>query len=149
MSLTASSRSIPGTLRQEIVIDGKHRLITDEPEEVGGDGSAPAPHELLVAALASCVSTTIVMYARRKEWALGGVNVDVDYDHRSTPRRCQIEITLTGDLTSEQRERLEAVAAACPVRRSIETGFDFVEAITIVTPIAAPALYGPRLVSSN
>jgi putative redox protein len=65
MSLTATSRSIPGTLRQEIVIDGKHRLITDEPVEVGGEGSAPAPHELLPAALASCVSTTLVMYARR------------------------------------------------------------------------------------
>jgi putative redox protein len=137
MSLTASSRSIPGTLRQEIVIDGKHRLITDEPEDVGGDGSAPAPHELLAAALASCVSTTIVMYARRKGWELGEVSVDVDYDHRSTPRRCQIEITLTGDLASEQLERLEAVAAACPVRRSIETGFDFEEGITIATPVAA------------
>jgi putative redox protein len=139
MSLTASSRSIPGTLRQEIVIDGKHRLITDEPEDIGGDGSAPAPHELLAAALASCVSTTIVMYARRKGWDLGEVSVDVDYDHRSTPRRCQIEITLTGDLASEQLERLEAVAAACPVRRSIETGFDFEEAITIATPVAALA----------
>jgi putative redox protein len=138
VSLTASSRSIPGTLRQEIVIDGKHRLITDEPEDVGGDGSAPAPHELLAAALASCVSTTIVMYARRKGWELGEVSVDVDYDHRSTPRRCQIEITLTGDLTSQQLERLEAVAASCPVRRSIETGFDFAEEITITPSIAAP-----------
>ena len=31
MSLTATARSIPGTLRQEIVIDGQHRLITDQP----------------------------------------------------------------------------------------------------------------------
>ena len=66
MSLTARSRSIPGTLRQEIVIDGKHRLITDEPEAVGGEGSAPSPHELLPAALAACISTTLVMYARQK-----------------------------------------------------------------------------------
>ena len=87
MSLTATSRSIPGTLRQDVVIDGKHRLITDEPVEVGGDGSAPAPHELLPAALASCVSTTLVMYARRKGWELGDVRVDVNYDHRATPRR--------------------------------------------------------------
>ena len=72
---------------QEIVIDGNHRLITDEPESVGGEGSAPAPHELLPAALAACVSTTIVMYARTKEWDVGEVAVDVEYDHRSTPRR--------------------------------------------------------------
>jgi len=129
VSLTATSRSIPGTLRQEIVIDGTHRMITDEPREIGGDGSAPAPHELLPAALASCVSTTLVMYARRKGWDLGEVTVDVDYDHRSTPRRCEVEIRLTGALDAEQLERLETVAAACPVRRSIESGFEFDERI--------------------
>jgi putative redox protein len=129
MTLTASSRSIPGTLRQEILVDGTHRLITDEPEAVGGDGSAPAPHELLAAALAACVSTTLVMYARRKGWELGEVQVDVDYDHRATPRRCTIEIALGADLDDGQLERLEAVAAACPVRRSIEIGFEFTETI--------------------
>src|SRR5512133_955227 len=129
MNLTATSRSIPGTLRQEIVIDGKHRLITDEPVEVGGDGSAPAPHELLPAALASCVSTTLVMYARRKDWELGEVNVDVSYDHRATPRRADITIAISAGLTAEQVDVLEKVAAACPVRRSIETAFEFDERI--------------------
>jgi putative redox protein len=136
MSLTATSRSIPGTLRQEISIDGKHRLITDEPEEVGGDGSAPAPHELLAAALAGCVSTTLVMYARRKDWDIGRVTVDVDYDHRSTPRRAQIRIDLDGDVTEEQLTRLEAVAAACPVRRSFETGFEFEESLAVTSRVA-------------
>jgi putative redox protein len=129
MSLTATSRSIPGTLRQEIVIDGKHRLISDEPEELGGEGSAPAPHELLPAALASCVSTTLVMYARRKGWDLGEVSVDVDYDHQATPRTAEIAIRLTGDLTDEQLDRLDKVATACPVRRSIEAGVEFSERI--------------------
>jgi putative redox protein len=129
MSLTATSRSIPGTLRQEVIIEGTHRLITDEPVEVGGDGSAPAPHELLAAALASCVSTTLVMYARRKGWELGEVSVDVSYDHRATPRRVDITIGLGADLSAEQLELLEKVAAACPVRRSIETEFEFHERI--------------------
>ncbi len=129
MSLTATSRSIPGTLRQAIVIDGKHRLITDEPEAVGGEGSAPAPHELLPAALASCISTTLVMYARTKQWDLGEVTVEVEYDHRSTPRRFEISVHLTGDLTEEQLDRLEKVAAACPVRRSIEAGIEFNERV--------------------
>lgn len=129
MSLTATSRSIPGTLRQEVVIDGKHRLITDEPVEVGGGGSAPAPHELLPAALASCVSTTLVMYARRKGWELGQVRVDVTYDYHATPRRADLTISVGADLSAEQRERLDKVAAACPVRRSIETEFEFNEQI--------------------
>ena len=81
MSLTAKARSIPGTLRQEVVIDGQHRLITDEPTHLGGDGSGPAPHELFPAALAACVSTTLVMYARTKGWELGDVHVAVDLPH--------------------------------------------------------------------
>ncbi len=131
MSLTATSRSIPGTLRQEVLIDGKHLLSTDEPVDVGGDGSAPAPHELLPAALASCVSTTLVMFARRKGWDLGEVGVEVDYDHRATPRRADVTIRIGGDLSTEQLELLEKVAAACPVRRSIETGFAFNEQIVL------------------
>ena len=129
MSLTATARSIPGTLRQEVVIDGQHRLITDEPEHLGGEGSAPAPHELFPAALASCISTTLVMYARTKGWELGNVSVAVDYDNRSTPRRFEISIELGGDLSDEQLGRLEKVVASCPVRRAIEAGIEFDETI--------------------
>lgn len=129
MTLTATARSIPGTLRQQVVIDGRHRLITDEPERLGGDGSGPAPHELFPAALASCIATTLVMYARTKEWDLGEVAVDVDYDHGSVPRRFDVAIRLGGDLDGEQLERLEKVARSCPVRRSIEAGVEFAEHI--------------------
>jgi putative redox protein len=131
MSLTATARSVPGTLRQEIVVDGRHRLVTDEPVSIGGDGSGPAPHELFPAALAACVSTTLVMYARTKGWQLDQVVVDVDFDHRSTPRRFEIEIHVAGDLSESQLERLEKVAAACPLRRSVEAGIEFVERIAL------------------
>lgn len=130
MSLTATARSIPGTLRQEVVIDGRHRLLTDEPKRLGGDGLGPAPHELFPAALASCVATTLVLYGRTKAWVLGDVSVAVDYDNESVPRRFEIEIELGGDLTDEQLARLEKVAAACPLRRSLEAGIEFTETIT-------------------
>lgn len=129
MSLTATARSIPGTLRQEVVIDGKHRLITDEPERLGGEGSGPAPHELFPAALAACISTTLAMYARTKGWDLGEVTVAVDYDNHSTPRRFGVAVELGGELTAEQLQRLEKVAASCPLRRSLEAGIEFVETI--------------------
>jgi putative redox protein len=144
MSLSATARSIPGTLRQEVVIDGAHRLITDEPQRVGGDGSAPAPHELLPAALAACISTTLVMYARTKQWQLDAVAVDVDYDNTSTPRRFDIGIELEGPLTDEQVERLERVAAACPVRRAIEAGMEFFETVSHGDGSPAPATAGGR-----
>jgi putative redox protein len=139
MSLKATAHSVPGTLRQNVLIDGRHRLTTDEPESVGGEGSAPAPHELFPAALAACVSTTLVMYARTKEWDLGEVTVDVDYDHRATPRRFEIAICLTGELDKQQLARLEKVAAACPVRKSIETGIEFVEHLVCVGAVPVPA----------
>jgi len=127
VSLVATARSIPGTLRQDITIDGSHRLVTDEPVAVGGDGSAPSPHELLPAAVAACVSTTLVMFARRKEWELGSVEVAVDYDHRATPPRFDVVVSFGGALTQQQLDVLERVAAACPVRRALEASVEFDE----------------------
>jgi putative redox protein len=143
MSLAATARSIPGTLRQDVVIGGEHRLVTDEPVRLGGDASAPAPHELLAAALAACVSTTLVMYARTKGWELGDVFASVEYDHRSTPRTFDVSIRLTGDLDDAQLARLEKVARSCPVRGSIEAGFEFAETID------APAAAGRRLAGAG
>ena len=145
MSLTATARSISGTLRQEVVIDGRHRLITDEPERLGGEGSGPAPHELFPAALAACVSTTLTMYARTKGWDLDGVRVSVDYDNHSTPRRFEIAIEVDGDLDDAQVERLERVARSCPLRRSIEAGIEFEETIArrdVSTPPRVPVRQG-------
>ena len=129
MSLNATARSIAGTLRQEVVIDGRHRLVTDQPEQLGGEGSGPSPHELFPAALAACITVTLVQYGRTKGWELGEVTVDVEYDNHSTPRRVEIVVRLGGDLTEEQLERLHKVARACPLRRSVETGFEFAERI--------------------
>jgi putative redox protein len=139
MSLNASAHSVPGTLRQEVLVDGAHRFVTDEPESVGGGGSAPAPHELLPAALASCVSTTIVMYARTKQWPLDGVEVDVEYDHRATPRRFEIGIRLSGPLTDAQVARLEKVAGTCPVKRALEGAAEVVEQVEVRRPRRADA----------
>jgi putative redox protein len=127
MSLSATARSVPGTLRQEVLIDGRHRLTTDEPEHLGGDDTGPAPHELFPAALAACVSTTLVMYARTKQWDVGEVTVQVDYDHRATPRRMEIDVGVKGDLDARQLARLEKIAAACPLRQALDAGIEFDE----------------------
>ena len=131
MTVTATARSIPGTLRQEVVIDGEHRLITDQPEELGGEGTGPSPHDLLPEALAACISVTLVQYGRTKGWDLGEVTVDVEYDKGSTPRRVETVIRLGGELTEPQLERLEKAARACPLRRSLEAGFNFSERIAV------------------
>ena len=122
-SMRATAKLINGTLRNEVLIRDSFLLETDEPESYGGEDTAPAPHELLAAALAACVSTTIATYARTKEWDLGDVLVEVEYDAHSTPRRFHVDIRLNGDYDAEQIARLERAAAACPVRRSLEAGF--------------------------
>ena len=127
MSLTASAHSVPGRSRQDVLIDGRHQLTTDEPERLGGTDLGPAPHELLPAALAACVSLTLATYAKTKEWDVGQITVDVVYDNTSTPRRFDISIELTSDLDDAQLARLEKAAAACPLRRALETGFEFNE----------------------
>jgi putative redox protein len=127
MSLTASARSHAGSLRTEILVDGRHQLITDEPASLGGSDLGPAPHELLPAALAACVVTTIRTYARTKGWQVGDVAVDVDYDHKSTPRHFDVTVHLPDELSAEQVERLMRVANSCPVRRAIEAGMTFDE----------------------
>jgi putative redox protein len=136
MSLRASAHAVPGTLRQTVLVNGRHRLITDQPEQHGGGDLGPSPHELLPAALAACTAWALASYARTKQWDLGDVTVDVDYDHRSEPRRLDTIIRLGGDLSPSQVERLHRAAAACPLRRSLETGFTFDERIEL-TPRAA------------
>jgi putative redox protein len=131
MSLTATASSSGDTLRQEILIDGRHRLVTDEPEHLGGTDTGPAPHELFPAALAGCIATTMRMYARAKGWHLGEIEVAVDYDHQSVPRRFDVTITLPPGTSEEQRARLERVAQSCPLRRSIEAGIEFDEQIVL------------------
>jgi len=166
MSLTATATSTGDTLRQEVLVDGRHLLITDEPAHLGGTDTGPAPHELLPAALAACIAVTIRLYARTKDWKLGALRVDVVYDNAATPRRFDVTIDLPPGLSSEQVRRLMRVAEACPVRRSIEAGMVFDEhlpasagppetatpssALTIVTPGACPPTeVGDKLRPSN
>jgi putative redox protein len=134
MSYTATARSIDGTLRHEIDVNGRHTITTDEPEHLGGTDTAPTPHELLAATLASCVSTMIVLYAQRRDWDLGDVRVDVDYDADTTPRRVEVTIHLPDGLTPDQTKRLERVADTCPVRRALEAGFTFDERLASDLP---------------
>ena len=100
MSLTATAHSTGDTLRQDVLIDGHHRLITDEPPRLGGTDRGPAPHELLPAALAACIATTIRTYARTKDWALGELSIEVVYDNTSTPRHFDVTINLPDDLSA-------------------------------------------------
>ena len=127
LSLTAVARNAAGTLRQDILVNGRHRVITDQPVGVGGCDSGPSPHELLPAALAGCTAFVLARYARTKGWELGEIQVDVDYDDSSEPRVMTVDVRIEAELSESQLQRLRKVAAACPVRRSLDAGFEFEE----------------------
>lgn len=137
MSLIASARSVPGRSRQDVLIAGRHHLVTDEPVRLGGDDLGPAPHELLPAALAACISLTLVTYARTKEWDIGQVEVDVEYDQKAVPRRFDVAISFDRPVDDAQLARLHKVANACPLRRALEAGFEFHERIGRREPAVA------------
>jgi putative redox protein len=100
----------------------QHRLLTDEQPDTGGDDAAPSPQELLAASLASCTAITMEMYAQRKGWDIGGVEVEAQYTpaERGCPTKFSLTLRLPSDLTEEQVERLRVIAAKCPVHRTLD-----------------------------
>ena len=132
MKVTARRRSGDKSLSHEVDIRG-HRLTTDEQKDHGGRDNGPTPEELLAASLASCTATTIEMYAMRKQWPVGEVRVDVDYEpaQRGSPTRFQMTVHLPKELDEGCRERLLQVAAKCPVHRTLEGEVAFEERVAL------------------
>ncbi len=128
--LRASARPVEAGVRQEVLVDGRHVLHTDEPTRVGGTDSAGSPHELLAAALAACISTTIVLAAHARGWPTDGLQVDVEYDHKATPRRFRAQVTLPHGLTDDQRDRLARIGRTCPVGRALAGAAEVEETYT-------------------
>ncbi|MCB1367632.1 MAG: OsmC family protein [Rhodobacteraceae bacterium] len=118
---------------QDISAGPRHHLLADEPVSYGGSDQGLSPYQLLAAGLGACTSMTIRMYARRKKWPLGHVEVDVSHDkvHAEDCEDCEGKggkidrftrlIRLTGDLSDDQRSRLLEIADKCPVHRTLET----------------------------
>jgi putative redox protein len=100
----------------------QHELTADEPADLGGRDQGPNPQELLAASLAACTAITIEMYAERKGWDLGKIDVECDYEQaeRGKPTTFTVMLRLPTDLSDEQIERIETIAAKCPVHRTLE-----------------------------
>ncbi len=101
---------------------GERTLISDEPASLGGLNAGPAPYDLLLASLGACTAITLRMYAERKQWRLEAV--DIALHHAKLDKRSRIErvITLSGDLSQEQRARLAEIAERTPVTLTLKEG---------------------------
>lgn len=141
------SRSRGPKFLNEVQI-GHHTLLADEPVELDGDDAGPRPTELLMAALATCTSMTLRIYARRKQWPLEQVDVDVTHDTiraESLPedQRKNLEgridrfhraIRISGPLDESQTARLLEIANKCPVHKMITRG------VIVESSIAVPSV---------
>jgi uncharacterized OsmC-like protein len=128
--VTVSSRA---NLQNEVSFGAGQTFITDEPASIGGDDAGPDPYTLILAALGSCISMTLTLYARRKDWPLEGVTVRLS-QQRLHARDCgECETTADGfvhriersvhlegpRLSEEQRARLQQIAHKCPVHKTL------------------------------
>ena len=120
----------PSSLRQ-VISAGRHQLFADEPKASGGHDEGPDPYELLLSALGSCTNMTLRMYADRKGWPLKEIRVVLTHS-KNYPEDCGNceepaamlnrivrRITLIGELSAEQRQKLLVIANLCPVHRSL------------------------------
>jgi putative redox protein len=119
-----------GTFAQQIAA-GRHRLKSDEPDNAGGTDTGPSPYDFLLAALGSCTSMTVGMYARKKNWPLERVTVWLRHSRiyaadcsecetrEGMLERIERDVQLEGPLSAEQRSRLPEIADKCPVHRTL------------------------------
>jgi putative redox protein len=112
-----------------------HELSVDERAEMGGTDTGPEPLELLAASLASCTAVTMEMYAQRKGWDVGGVEVTCDYTpaERGCPTRFNLLMRFPDSLSEDEVEKLRVIAAKCPVHRTLDGEVMFDERVERVS----------------
>ena len=125
-----STRTKKGGLQTEIRVH-QHHLLADEPTNYGGTDTGPTPYDYLAVALGACTSMTLIMYAKHKKWQLEDATVEITHQkiHSEDCSECENKgkkidqfmrkLTLTGNLSKEQKAKLLAIADKCPVHRTL------------------------------
>lgn len=131
MAKKVTVQYLPDYKFSQLLTAGYHSFVADEPEKDGGEDLGPSPYELLLWALGSCTAMTLPMYARNKGWDLAEVSVHLTHDrvHAEDGSAAEAgtgkievierQISVRGQLSDEQRQRLLEIAARCPVHKTL------------------------------
>ena len=118
---------------QSIITNGKHSIVADEPIHSKGTDLGLAPSELVLAGLAMCKVATVRHIARKKGWEIGNVEGTLSQKVRRTENglvpKVNVDITIDGNLTEEQREELLYEADHCYIHRLLESDWSIESAI--------------------
>jgi putative redox protein len=144
---TVRVASRPGTTYGVTIDDGRDQLLADASADDGGEQLGPSPYELLLGSLGACMAITIEMYARRKQWPLAGVAIELTHekvfaadceyctqdeiDEAGPQGRIDVittRISVDGPFDATQMARLREIGHRCPVHRTLASAAKIVEA---------------------
>ncbi len=136
-------QNLPDYTYSQLLTAGRHAFVADEPAEGGGDGMGPGPYELLLWALGACTSMTLLMYARRKGWDVADISVQLSFNRVHAEDSAEVEadsgrievilreISLRGNLSEEQKERLLEIAQRSPMSKTLRGGPRVIDSIIV------------------
>lgn len=124
-TMILASATVSGERRyaQRIITAGGHELTSDEPERRGGTNTGAAPFDLMLGSLGACTAITMRMYADRKQWNLGAIEVTLRLIKEGDgPMRIERKISVSETLASEQQAKLLEIADKTPVTKALAAG---------------------------
>ncbi len=108
-----------------------HKIIADEPEDVGGSNLGPQPGDFLRMSLASCTAITLRMYANRKNFDVEQIQVEVSTTDEEGRTLFNTSVKIIGHLTEDQRTRMLQIAKLCPVHKVLTSPIEVVTSLVV------------------
>jgi putative redox protein len=114
---------VPGGFRQVVQVDA-HTLHADVMPAMGGQDSAPGPHEYFDVSLATCKALTATWYAKKNGIALDRVEVHVERDashEREGSYVLNVGLAFFGGLSDAEKQKLHDIVGRCPIHKLMTT----------------------------
>src|SRR3569623_18397 len=116
-ALATARATITHTQYKTVITNSGHTVNADEPEDLGGSDLGMDPEQLLLASLSACTAITMQMYNNRKMWVVNEFIINMEMFATDNGTLIKSNIEAKGNLTDEQKKRLQHIAYVCPVHK--------------------------------